>query len=82
MSQKILIQHFDEKCHPLVTGDISEDFLPLHSEVFVVALGHHLEASLDEGFPENRVVHLHVQDCSEESLAPAILCHKEPARAS
>ena len=29
-----------------------------------------------------RAVHLHVEDCSEELLAPVILCHEEPARAS
>ena len=28
----------------------------------------------------NRVVHLDVEDTSEELLAPALLCHKEPAR--
>ena len=27
-----------------------------------------------------RLVHLHVEDTSEELLAPALLCHKEPAR--
>ena len=29
---------------------------------------------------ESRVVHLDVEDRSEELLAPALLCHKEPAR--
>ena len=29
-----------------------------------------------------RLVHLDVEDTSEELLAPAILCHKEPARSS
>ena len=29
-----------------------------------------------------RMVHLHVEEWSEELLAPALLCHKEPARAS
>ena len=28
-----------------------------------------------------RLVHLHVEVRSEELLAPALLCHKEPARA-
>ena len=27
-----------------------------------------------------RLVHLDVEDTSEELLAPALLCHKEPAR--
>ena len=29
-----------------------------------------------------RLVHLDVEEWSEELLAPALLCHKEPARAS
>ena len=29
-----------------------------------------------------RVVHLDVEEWSEELLTPALLCHKEPARAS
>ena len=29
-----------------------------------------------------RLVHLDVEECSEELLAPAVLYHKEPARAS
>ena len=29
-----------------------------------------------------RLVHLDVEDISEELLVPALLCHKEPARAS
>ena len=32
--------------------------------------------------PRSRVVHLDVEECSEELLTPALLCHKEPARAS
>ena len=31
---------------------------------------------------ESRVVQLDVEEWSEELLAPALLCHKEPARAS
>ena len=30
----------------------------------------------------NRVVHLDVEEKTEELLTPALLCHKEPARAS
>merc|ERR1712226_768158 len=51
MPNKILIQHFDQKCHPFMASNITEDFLPLQGEIFIVALGHHLEASLDEGSP-------------------------------
>ena len=31
---------------------------------------------------QDRLVHLDVEEWSEELLAPALLCHKEPARAS
>ena len=34
------------------------------------------------GAHKGRVLHLDVEERSEELLAPALLCHKEPARAS
>ena len=65
--KKLLIQHFDQKCHPFVASDIFEDFLPVHSEIFIVALGHHLKPSLDEGFPRDQTGPLQVREVSDAS---------------
>ena len=45
-------------------------------------LGTVLDIDIGPVCVEGRLVHLDVEVRSEELLAPALLCHKEPARAS
>ena len=53
----------------------------------VSGLGDDIEYTLEVyiyelSWSSNRVLHLDVEEWSEDLLTPALLCHKEPARAS